>query len=272
MELSNVLESLNKLAELEKRITSLEKDNIYEHMLQSEKPAANDRTVMDFRKARVPMQGGDGPMGVVYAMRPKKASWQVQVPPKRGVGGGMAAVRAAKQSQGGGGVFLTEFGQTGGMDESDDRRDAVRRERQKQMALATAGQKNLRGRLQSKRGREKEVAIGNRKHEEAMRELNRRRNEQQIQKRPARGAGAAASKGASAGIKTKNKHLRAFEQIKSSHKKRKGGSECLYFSYKSSIHFHSCSQLFFGEYHPRSNHKLVLITNEPNSLPTRQRI
>jgi len=37
-ELSTVLESLSKLAELEKRITSLEKDNTYEQLKKAEEP------------------------------------------------------------------------------------------------------------------------------------------------------------------------------------------------------------------------------------------
>ena len=128
-ELSNVLESLNKLAELEKRITSLEKDNAFEHILQSEKPGANERTLQEFKKKRSSLDDG-GPLAVVYAMRPKKASWQVQVPAKKGVGGGAAAVRAKQQQQQQhqqrGGVFLTEDGgEEGGEMGPEERRCAL---------------------------------------------------------------------------------------------------------------------------------------------------
>jgi len=231
-ELSNVLESLNKLAELESRITSLEKDNAYERIVQKERPAASDRTVMDFRKQRIPIQakdadggggGGGGPVGVVYAMRPVKKSWQVQLPgTKKAAGTGVAAVRARQQQQqqrGGGGrggdTFLTEGGDDYGYDA-----DAMRRERLRKINDATPGQKNLRGRVQNKRGRAKEERLGGKRHEEALSELNRRRNEQQIQKRPPRGA-AMATKGASAGIKSKNKHLQDFEKLKSNFKKKR---------------------------------------------------
>jgi hypothetical protein len=57
----------------------------------------------------------------------------------------------------------------------DDPRELARRERQRQLELASAGQKNLRGRVQDKRARAKEQAAGNKRHDEAMKELARRR-------------------------------------------------------------------------------------------------
>lgn len=218
-ELSNVLESLNKLAELENRITSLEKDNVYEKMLSSERPKVNDRTVLDFRKARQGLE--KGPTAIVYAMRPKKTSWQVQLPGKAAAGAAGAAVRAKQQrvmrGDDEGGTFLT--GYEGDSMDPDERR----RERQRNMALAPAGQKQLRNRMQNKRARGKEQTQGAKRHDEAMKELNRRRNEQQIQKRPPRGvAAAAANKGAAAGIRSKNKHLQNFEKLKSGFQKRRG--------------------------------------------------
>jgi len=231
-DLSNVLDSLNKLAELESRITSLEKDNVYERMLQQERPAVNDRTVMDFRKARVSLPE-KGPVAVTYAMRPMKASWQVKVPAQSGgvaVGAGSALARTRQNkfqqmalgdcSDEVGGTFITGY-DGGGMDPEDRKRERLR-----QQALAPPGQKALRGRLQNKKGRVKEVAVGSRRHEEAMRELNRRRNEQQIQKRPPRQvAGLMGNhRGAGAGIKTKNKHLHDFEKLKTGFKKRRGAS------------------------------------------------
>jgi len=235
-ELSNVLDSLNKLAELESRITSLEKDNVYEKILQQERPAVNDRTVMDFRKARVSMPD-KGPVAVTYAMRPKKSSWQVKLPAAgRGAGGGLpagaggAAARARQQAAAArdysgrdddaeGGTFLTGF-DGGGMSMDPEER---KRERRRQQAMAPPGQKNLRSRVQNKKSRVREEAAGARRHDEAMRELNKRRNEQQIQKRPPRQvAGLMGGKGASAGVKTKNKHLQDFEKLKSGFKKRRG--------------------------------------------------
>lgn len=222
-ELSNVLESLNKLAELENRITSLERDNVYEKMISQERPKVSDRTVLDFRKARQGIE--KGPTAIVYALRPKKTSWQVQVPSGRApVGAAGAAVRAKQRGmmrggddQGDGGTFLT--GYEGQEMDPDERR----RERQRNLALAPAGQKEMRSRMQSKRARGKEQAAGGRRHDEAMKELNRRRNEQQIQKRPPRGIAAAAlNRGAAAGIKSKNKHLQDFEKLKSGFKKRRG--------------------------------------------------
>ena len=244
-ELSNVLDSLNKLAELESRITSLEKDNMYEKILSQERPAANDRTVLDFRKARVGMPD-KGPMAVTYAMRPKKSSWQVKLPAqgRQGVpvGAAGAAARARQQQQqqqqqyggrddyddggGAGGTFLTGFdggGMGGGGGGGGGDLEERKRERRRQQALAPPGQKNLRNRVQNKKGRAKEEAAGARRHEEAMRELNKRRNEQQIQKRaPRHVAGLMAPKGASAGVRSKNKHLQDFEKLKSGFKKRRG--------------------------------------------------
>ena len=53
-ELSTVLKSLDKLNELEKRITSLETDNAYERMMQAEAPVAQekgkDRLSLEFRQ------------------------------------------------------------------------------------------------------------------------------------------------------------------------------------------------------------------------------
>ena len=230
-DLSNVLDSLNKLAELESRITSLEKDNVYERMLQQERPAVNDRSVMDFRKARVSLPE-KGPVAVTYAMRPMNATWQVKVPAQRGVavgaGSALARTRQNKDQQMAtgdcsdevGGTFITT-GYDSGIDPEDRKRERLR-----QQALAPPGQKALRGRLQNKKSRVKEAAVGSRRHEEAMRELNRRRNEQQIQKRPPRQvAGLMGNhRGAGSGIKTKNKHLQDFEKLKTGLKKRRGES------------------------------------------------
>jgi len=73
-------------------------------------------------------------------------------------------------------------------------------------------------------GRIKEQQLGARKHEEAMRELARRKKEQSS--RPQQQAASRLSsvpplKGISAGVRNKNKHLQDFEVLKQGHKKRK---------------------------------------------------
>jgi hypothetical protein len=112
------------------------------------------------------------------------------------------------------------------------------------MALASDGQKNMRSRVQMRKGRIREQQLGAKKHEEAMKELARRRKEQGKHGggggggggalgggnggRGSQGAAAArlASipplKGISSGVRNKNKHLQEFESLKQSHKKRKG--------------------------------------------------
>jgi hypothetical protein len=104
------------------------------------------------------------------------------------------------------------------------------------MALASEGQKNMRARVQARKGRIKEQQIGARKHEEAMKELARRKKEQSVKGGGGGGRGggghqgAASSrlsamppvKGIAAGVRNKNKHLQDFEMLKQSHKKRKG--------------------------------------------------
>jgi len=226
-ELNTVLDSLNKLADLEKRITSLEKDNEYDVLLSKERGTANERTSFEFRKKRTPLE--EGALGLIYTIKPKKTSWNVKIPGmKTGAGTGVAAVRAKQQQQkgggggGGGGVFLT------GMDETDqnpeDRRAANRRERQKQLAMASDGKKNIRSRVMVKKERAKEQRLGAQKHEAAIKELNRRRVEQQSRKKPGGGEKApvvAPARGAASGQRFKNKHMQEFDKMKNTHKKRK---------------------------------------------------
>jgi hypothetical protein len=102
-ELTSVLDSLGKLAELERRITTLEKDNEYDFIMGKEKPSVLSRTSFEFRKKRAPLaeNAPASSMGIKYALNTKKTPWNKDI---QGVGGnGMAAVRA-KQN---GGVFLT---------------------------------------------------------------------------------------------------------------------------------------------------------------------
>lgn len=219
-ELSNVLESLDKLAELENRITTLEKDNVYERMVQAERPSADRRTVLDFKKGRAPARGGGptkgenlAPMSITYNIQPKTKSWQV---PVKGItktkGPGASARGGNSNTYGGGGdgTFLTGMEDTG--------RGGVPNARLRKARAqfdSSQGQKNLRGRVQNKKSRVREEVAGARKHQAALSELNRRRNEQQIQKRPPR-----ATKGAASGVRTKNTHMQDFQNQKSKFKKR----------------------------------------------------
>jgi hypothetical protein len=118
--------------------------------------------------------------------------------------------------------------------------------------------KTLRERVNTRKARCKDVAAGSRRHDEALRELVRRRNQQQLpHKPPGPGAGeltpppvrhapsftrkllltltltpnrdmshvssaTRASKGASAGVKTKNKYLQEFESVKAGHQRKQG--------------------------------------------------
>jgi hypothetical protein len=97
-------------------------------------------------------------------------------------------------------------------------------------ALAPAGVKNLRSRVQDKKARTKEQMIGQKRHEEAMKEMVRRKREQMTKKT---GINAAAqnskkvtmpARGIAAGVRTQNKHMQEFEKMKSGHNKRNGES------------------------------------------------
>jgi hypothetical protein len=116
--------------------------------------------------------------------------------------------------------------------------DAVKKDRQSQLARATNGQKELRARMQAKRGRVKEVAIGttttkllrvtlrnnlccgmcvhtgNQRHEVAMRELQKRRAEV--------GGAKAKSNPAAQQARGGNRHLNEFAALKQGYQRRKG--------------------------------------------------
>ena len=214
-ELGTVLDSLSRLAELERRITTLEKDNEYDQLLEKEKPAVNQRTSFEFKKKRIDL-GGGAAVGVTYSINPKKTSWNVKVPgiTTKAVGGGASAVRAKK-----GGVFLTADDDAS--QASEERNiDKIRANRAKELEMASAGQKNLRNRIQAKKARTKEESLGTKKHEQAMLEIRRRRVEQQLKGKNKKQIPGIPSKGASSGIKHKNKHLNDFEKMKAGNKKR----------------------------------------------------
>jgi hypothetical protein len=110
-ELATVLDSLNKLAQLENRITDLETNNVYQKMSDLEEQRAYDaqeKTALEFNKRRA--TGGNaqrtgGPTRAVYAIRQKK------VPLHKG-----ATIRGGNNTKrrtggaGGGGTFLTDVG------------------------------------------------------------------------------------------------------------------------------------------------------------------
>jgi len=135
---------------------------------------------IEFRKTRVPMVtssdkgGGGGPvLGIAYEIKNKKqrpnnnqgsSNWKIQLPTVAGAGA--SAVRGSKAGAGtgagsardkpeedddedegeeGGNFFITAQGGQGHA-QVDAQREASRRERARQLELASAGQKNLRTR------------------------------------------------------------------------------------------------------------------------------
>lgn len=77
-ELATVLDSLNKLAQLENRITDLETNNVYQKMSDLEDQRAYDaqqKTALEFNKRRATggnTKGTGGPSRTIYAIRQKK--------------------------------------------------------------------------------------------------------------------------------------------------------------------------------------------------------
>lgn len=94
-------------------------------------------------------------------------------------------------------------------------------------ALAPAGVKNLKQRVNDRKGRQKEQMIGQKRHEDAMREMAKRKAEQ-LQKKTGINAAArntkrttAPARGAAAGVKTNNKYMQEFNKMKNANNKRK---------------------------------------------------
>lgn len=244
-ELNTVLDSLNRLQELESRITSLETDNKYDLMTAKERPTADQRQSFEFKRNRsVKAQGpGRGPVGVVYnvSLPTKKAGVRApantnrntkapqRIPARGAARGAQGSGRGPashdddydadmESSERGGGIFIT------GVDSgAADKRTAARRERGRQLATMPAGQKNVKSRVQAKVGRQKEQKMGAKRHEEAMKELARRKQENSTRKPVGRGGKGSVqlSKGAGGGVRTKNKHLQEFENMKRDHGRRK---------------------------------------------------
>jgi hypothetical protein len=150
-----------------------------------------------------------GPMAVTYAMRTKQKSWQAKLPNSK-------RTQPVKNSTDGGGTFLTGMDTGGG----DDPAFEARVQKSKRVHGASAGQNGLRSRIQTKKVRAREIELGQKKHDTALKELNRRRNEQQIQKRPRRGVKGVA-KGISSGVRTKNRHMADFQKQKTDFRSKK---------------------------------------------------
>jgi len=226
-DLTNILENLNKLARLEKRITSLESNNEYEKMTKHQRTPAQERTSFEFKRKREVAQRG-GAKQIVYTIKPKRTQF--------GSSSGGSGVNAVRGSRGGNttgaGTFLTG-GDFGGEDTGGRKRVMTReeraRERQRALHDATPGQKAMRGRLQARKAKAREAAAGVQRHQQAMDELARRKRDQGSRAKAkqwgnrinSNKTSSRATKGASAGIKTKNKHMQDFQRAKNAHAKRR---------------------------------------------------
>lgn len=258
-ELSNVLDSLHKLSALEKRITSLESDNANDHLNVANGHEVSDIPIpvgmassapakLQFKKQRVPSSTSSGVVGVVYTLKKSRPAnkrtlaWTERVSAKGAtvtIGRVKPAHRSSTQNDNFGtsnGFFLTQTDSSNHNEvhEKSLLREQIRRDRARQFAQASAGQKALRGRVQERKLRQNEVQLGEQRHREAMSDIARRRLERQTKKiRSSRAAytgytNAMASKGASSGVKTNNKYLQDFQQIKQGHQKQKGTKPLLF--------------------------------------------
>lgn len=223
-ELSTVLESLTKLAELERRISSLEKDNGREDEDVSLEdgvynPVVNKHTTLEFRKKRT-AGGLKESVRSVFAVREKKQAWLPADPLMKRKKPQPAAVygapRPGVKGPTRGRTFLTERDDYGDV---DDEREMARKERARMIAMAPAGQKELRSRILLKKERNKIMATGAQRHEMALQHMQQRRTEKLVKAKPAPRV-MPPVKGASSGVKHKNKHLQEFENIKKAHARR----------------------------------------------------
>lgn len=224
-ELSTVLESLTKLAELERRISSLEKDNVYDDGSLDGgldeglfNPKVNKHTTLEFRKKRT-TGGLKDSVRSVFAVREKKQAWLPADPLMSKKRKPQPAAVYGKGPARGGRTFLTEREDNNDVEEA---REAARKERARMLALAPPGQKELRSRIQLKKERSKILATGAQRHEVALQQMQQRRVEQLVRAKPAPRA-ALPGKGASSGVKHKNRHMQEFENIKKAHAKRLEG-------------------------------------------------
>lgn len=229
-DLSHVLNSLSRLSELEGRISKLESGNIFDNLVDAEENPKVPESVhdIDFKKKRTMGQGAGrgGPQRVMYTVQPGRRGVSND-PLARGVarGTGARGINAIRNNRnmggGGGGTFLTGMGDENLPNPVEERRERMRREQQLKLSQASSGQKNLRSRIQAKKVRGKEQTMGQQRHEEAMNELNRRKQELNRRARPNPAAvSVRATKGASAGVHSKNRHMQEFNNIKKGFQKR----------------------------------------------------
>ena len=98
----------------------------------------------------------------------------------------------------------------------------MKRERQRQLDLAPAGQKELRRRVLEKKRRAQELMAGVKRHEQALKEMNHRRAEGLSQVRAKPLPSTKGYRGAGAGVHTNNKYMQEFTALKRGHQKRRG--------------------------------------------------
>jgi hypothetical protein len=127
------------------------------------------------------------------------------------------------------------------LDEAVSCREEVRRDRQRDLALASAGKLNIRNRVVAKKTRIQEQQVGNKKHEMAMKEIQRRRADVKNQKRKPLPGSVVPGKGVSSGIKTNNKHMQQFMKDRSANEKKRGNHTLHIFPTES-----SCLLLWFS--------------------------
>lgn len=232
-DLSHVLNSLSRLSELENRISKLETGNIFDNLLEAEQNPRVPESVhdIDFKKKRTLGESGGktGSVRVVYSVQPGRKNLSND-PLARGAarGTGARGINAIRQQRGagstgggggGGGTFLTGVGDENG-NPVEERRERMRREQQMKLAQASSGQKALRDRIQAKKSRGRDQSLGRQRHEEAMGELNRRKQELNRRSQRAAPPTVRATKGASAGVSTGNRHLQEFNNMKKGFQKR----------------------------------------------------
>ncbi len=99
-----------------------------------------------------------------------------------------------------------------------------RRERMRKMEMSSAGQKSLRSRVQNKKARTTEQELGHQRHMQAMKELEIRRLEKSKRSNGKTSRVVLAKKGIGSGVKSNNKYMTEFNNMKKGFEKRKGNN------------------------------------------------
>mmetsp|Transcript_38800 Transcript_38800/g.77295 ORF Transcript_38800/g.77295 Transcript_38800/m.77295 type:complete len:535 (+) Transcript_38800:178-1782(+) len=286
-DLSTVLDSLSRLADLEQRIAGLEKENQYDRMRVLESPGGiNQRTSIEFRKKR--QSTAQGPVGISYLIKPKNISeWPISMP----VGGATNAARAYRQKNDkkytnsheddGNGIFITAQDVMPIKSGVSMKKD-FRQERARKLELATSGQKEMRGRLKKKTMRVQERNLGAKKHEAAVKEMARRKYEA-VHKITKIGISAAAqnavvvpSRGIGSGVHYKNKHLQELENLKTSYRRKKEAKERKSFKQElgtvpkrfNSQTVPACKKVDYPKFRAPNTKGAGTITRRANNLPS----